>query len=159
MWSVIYLHINWPLSAAFINFFSLTVTEWKAQDSRYHRQRRIHLCCFQKSLIWKYLSKQDVTRSLDSDMPWCPRTSLSCLCRQHYSAFRCSLCVHVFWDFILNSRNYKCQTKCTEWKYYTATLKKAYILKCPYYGLWKIHILVLGVPNNRLTCMQGQKTL
>ncbi len=33
------------------------------------------------------------------------------------------------------------------------------ILKCPYYGLWKVHILVLGVPNNRLTCMQGQKTL
>ncbi len=28
-----------------------------------------------------------------------------------------------------------------------------------YYGLWKVHILVLGVPNNRLTCMQGQKTL
>ncbi len=25
------------------------------------------------------------------------------------------------------------------------------------YGLWKVHILVLGVPNNRLTCMQGQK--
>ncbi len=32
-------------------------------------------------------------------------------------------------------------------------------LKCPYYGLWKVHILVLGVPNNRLTSMQGQKTL
>ncbi len=31
------------------------------------------------------------------------------------------------------------------------------MLKRPYYGLWKIHILVLGVPNNRLTCMQGQK--
>ncbi len=24
-------------------------------------------------------------------------------------------------------------------------------LKCPYYGLWKVHILVLEVPNNRLT--------
>ncbi len=32
-------------------------------------------------------------------------------------------------------------------------------LKCPYYKLWKVHILVLGVPKNRLTCMQGQKTL
>ncbi len=33
-------------------------------------------------------------------------------------------------------------------------------LKCPYYGLWwKVHILVLGVPNNRLIYMQGQKTL
>ncbi len=32
-------------------------------------------------------------------------------------------------------------------------------LKCPYNGLWKVHILGLGVPNNRLTCMQGQKTL
>ncbi len=32
-------------------------------------------------------------------------------------------------------------------------------LKCPYNGLWKVHFLVLGVPNNRLACMQGQKTL
>ncbi len=32
-------------------------------------------------------------------------------------------------------------------------------LKSPYYGLWKVHILVLGVPNNKLTCMQGQKIL
>ncbi len=30
-------------------------------------------------------------------------------------------------------------------------------LKCPYYGLWKVY--VLGVSNNRLTCMRGQKTL
>ncbi len=30
-------------------------------------------------------------------------------------------------------------------------------LKCPYYGLWKVHILVLGVPNNRLTWMRCQK--
>ncbi len=77
----------------FFLFFSLTVTDWKAQDCRYHRQRRIHPSCFQKSLIWKCLSKQDVTRSLDSDMPWCPCTSLSCLCRQHFSAFGCNLCV------------------------------------------------------------------
>ncbi len=34
---------------------------------------------------------------------------------------------------------------------------KSTLLKCPYYGLWKGHILVLGVPNNRLTCMQGKK--
>ncbi len=26
-------------------------------------------------------------------------------------------------------------------------------------GYKKVHILVLGVPNNRLTCMQGRKTL
>ncbi len=32
-------------------------------------------------------------------------------------------------------------------------------LKCPYYGLWKVHILVLGVPNNSLTCMQAQRFL
>ncbi len=25
-------------------------------------------------------------------------------------------------------------------------------IKVPYYGLWKFNILVLGVPNNRLTC-------
>ncbi len=31
------------------------------------------------------------------------------------------------------------------------------MLKCPYYGLWKVHILVLGVPNNRLTCTQSHK--
>ncbi len=30
-------------------------------------------------------------------------------------------------------------------------------LKYPYYELWKAHILVLWVPNNRLTCMQGKK--
>ncbi len=33
------------------------------------------------------------------------------------------------------------------------------VLTCPYYGLWKVHILVLGVPNNRLTCMQSKITL
>ncbi len=32
-------------------------------------------------------------------------------------------------------------------------------LKCSYYGLWEVYILVLGVRNNRLICMQGQKTL
>ncbi len=38
-------------------------------------------------------------------------------------------------------------------------MNKSINLKCPYYGQWKVHILVLGVPNNMLTCMQGQKTL
>ncbi len=37
--------------------------------------------------------------------------------------------------------------------------RKSNYLKCPYYGLWKVHILVLGDPNNRLTCIQAQKTL
>ncbi len=32
------------------------------------------------------------------------------------------------------------------------------ILKVPLLWVMKVHILVLGVPNNRLTCMQGQKT-
>ncbi len=31
-------------------------------------------------------------------------------------------------------------------------------LKWPYYVLWNVHILVLGVPNNWLIYMQGQKT-
>ncbi len=36
--------------------------------------------------------------------------------------------------------------------------KHTVALKCSYYGLWEVRILVLGVCNNRLTCMQGQKT-
>ncbi len=32
-------------------------------------------------------------------------------------------------------------------------------LKCPYYGIWNVHIVVLGVSNNRLTCIQDKKTL
>ncbi len=39
------------------------------------------------------------------------------------------------------------------------SLKSCMVLKCPYYRLWNIYILLLGVPNNRLTCMQGQTTL
>ncbi len=35
----------------------------------------------------------------------------------------------------------------------------SWCLKCPYYGLWKVHILIFGVPNNSLTCIQDQKTL
>ncbi len=31
------------------------------------------------------------------------------------------------------------------------------MFKVPLLCVWKVHILVLGVPNNRLTCMQGQK--
>ncbi len=34
-------------------------------------------------------------------------------------------------------------------------MKEKPALKCLYNGLWKVHILVLGVSNNRLTCMQG----
>ncbi len=35
--------------------------------------------------------------------------------------------------------------------------KKKNSLKCPYYGLWKFIFWFWPVPNNRLTCMQGQK--
>lgn len=31
------------------------------------------------------------------------------------------------------------------------------LLKCSYYAIWKLHNLVLGVPYNRVTWMQGQK--
>ncbi len=34
---------------------------------------------------------------------------------------------------------------------------KTYLKHFTYYGLLKFHSLVLGVPNNRSTCMQGQK--
>ncbi len=64
--------------------------------------------------------------------------------------FRC--CLIYLWTTILvkNSEN-----NC----YWTCTCSVLQILKCPCYGLWKVHILVLGVPNNRWTCMQGQKTI
>ncbi len=37
----------------------------------YQRQRRIHLCCLQKSIRWRYLMRQEVKLTLDSDVPWC----------------------------------------------------------------------------------------
>ncbi len=33
------------------------------------------------------------------------------------------------------------------------------VLKCPYYAIWNVHNLVLGVSSNSFTCMQGHKTL
>ncbi len=59
-----------------------------------------------------------------------------------------------------------CNAVCTQlvknitFIYFLFLYKLFYLFfKCPYYGLWKVHILVLGVPSNMLTCMQGQKTL
>lgn len=37
----------------------------------YQRQRRINLCCLQKSIRWRYLRRQKVKLKLDLDMPWC----------------------------------------------------------------------------------------
>ncbi len=45
------------------------------------------------------------------------------------------------------------------WVVCYCTVPNKMVLKCPYYGLWKVHILVLGVTDNRFTCMHGQKTL
>ncbi len=35
----------------------------------YQRQRRIHLCCLQKSIRWRHLTRQEVKLTLDSDVP------------------------------------------------------------------------------------------
>ncbi len=59
----------------------------------YQRQRRIHLCCLQKLIRWRYLMRQEVKLTLDSDMPWCLPTLKCVLRRQHFSVFGCSLCV------------------------------------------------------------------
>ncbi len=56
----------------------------------YQRQRRIHLCCLQKSIRWRPLMKQEVKLTLDSDMPWCLPTLKCVLRRQHFSVFVCS---------------------------------------------------------------------
>lgn len=54
---------------------------------RYHRQQWTHLCCLQKTIRWRYLSKQDVTRSLDLNVHYCLPTSVRSLRRQNFSAF------------------------------------------------------------------------
>ncbi len=62
----------------------------------YQRQRRIHLCCLQKSIRWRYLMRQDVKLTLDSDVPWYLPTLKCVLRRQHFSVFGCSRCVLEF---------------------------------------------------------------
>ncbi len=54
----------------------------------YQRQRRIHLCCLQKSIRWRYLMRQEVKITLDSDVPWCLPTLEGVLRRQHFFSFR-----------------------------------------------------------------------
>ncbi len=44
---------------------------------------------------------------------------------------------------------------CEKYTFVKKLRVSVFFLKCPYYGLWKVHILVLGVPNNMLTYMQG----
>ncbi len=59
--------------------FSDAIFIFLAQQSRngthrivgYQRQRRIHLRCLQKSIRWRYLMRQEVKLTLDSDVPWC----------------------------------------------------------------------------------------
>ncbi len=56
----------------------------------YQRQWRIHLCCLQKWIRWRYLMRQEVKLTLDSDVPWCLPTLECCLQRQYFSVFGCS---------------------------------------------------------------------
>ncbi len=56
----------------------------------YQRQRRIHLCCLQKSIRRRYLMRQEVKLTLDTDIPWCLPTLKCILRRQHFSVFGCS---------------------------------------------------------------------
>ncbi len=58
----------------------------------YQRQRRIHLCCLQKYIRWRYLMKQEIKLTLDSDVPWCLPTLECVLRRQHFSVSGYSLC-------------------------------------------------------------------
>ncbi len=76
----------------------------------YQRQRRIHLCCLQKSIRWRHLMRQEVKLTLDSDMPWCLPTLKCVLRRQHFSVFGCSQSVvcslfpcpvlYVYWCYL-----------------------------------------------------------
>ena len=56
----------------------------------YQRQRRIHLCCLQKSARWRHLRRQELKLTLNSDVPWCLPTLECVLRRQHFSVFGCS---------------------------------------------------------------------
>ncbi len=59
----------------------------------YQRQRRIHLCCLQKSIRWRHLMRQEVKLSLHSDVPWCLPTLKCVLRKKHFSVFGCSPCL------------------------------------------------------------------
>ncbi len=82
--------------------FSDAIFIFLAQQSRngthrivgYQRQRRIHRC-LQKSIRWRYLMRQEVKLTLDSDAPWCLPALKCCLRRQHFSVLGCSL-----WPFL-----------------------------------------------------------
>ncbi len=52
-------------------FFSSTVTEWNAQDCGISTAVKdiLYLCCLQKSIRWRYLMRQEVKLTLDSDVP------------------------------------------------------------------------------------------
>lgn len=54
----------------------------------YHKQWRIHHILLSKLVRWSYLSRLDARWTLDSETPCCLPTSVSCLQRQHFSAFR-----------------------------------------------------------------------
>ncbi len=51
----------------------------------YQRQRRIHLCCLQKSIRWRHFMRQEVKLTLDLDVPWCLPALKCVLRRQNFS--------------------------------------------------------------------------
>ncbi len=75
-------------------FFSSTSWNGTHRIVGYQRQRMIHLCCLQKSIRWRYLMRQEVKLTLDSDVPWCLPTLECVLRRQHFSVFGCSLALY-----------------------------------------------------------------
>lgn len=59
-----------PYLFSFLSF--LAFTKWNAPDCEiYQRRWGIHPCCLQKFIRWRFLSRQDVTGSLHSDVPCC----------------------------------------------------------------------------------------
>ncbi len=89
----IHLHTNWPPNATFrrhLYFLAQPSRNGTQRIVGYQRQRRIHLCCLQKSIRWRHLMRQEVKLTLDSDVPWCLPTLKCVLRRQHFSVFGCS---------------------------------------------------------------------
>ncbi len=89
----IYFYTNWPSNATFrghLYFLAQPPRNGTHRIVGYQRQRRIHLCCLQKSIRWRYLMRQEVKLTLDSNVPWCLPTLECYLRRRHFSVSGCS---------------------------------------------------------------------
>ncbi len=71
-----YTHILCKQKLLFWMLTSSTITK-RTRIVGYQRQWRIHPCCLQKSIRWRYLMRQELKLILDSDVPWC-LPSLEC---------------------------------------------------------------------------------